>query len=274
MSTRNGIVITSLLITTMAAGHAQAYYDAFPTVEGPYVSGAASITLPWSGEDFESYTNGTTIETSTNKSMRSHLDVTSGTLESKYAGTWRRGWTDDYNFRAVAIGRDAQDREIKWTDQVAEYRGYIADWQASAPDWAGMHLFARYRTSDDLYVGSIRHDGKATIKRKWNGTYTTLAWTYLPASYLDESDILKTDQWYRLRFSAIGNQLELSLDGTSLLSTTSGTFSWGTTGMRTDYADIYLDDWKLIYSGGGVPEPASAMFFAGLVCLGVARRHR
>jgi hypothetical protein len=272
MARRNGIKVAALLIACVIGGRASAYYDAFPSAEGPYVSGPASTTLPWSGENFESYTNGAVIETSTNKSAQPHLDVTSGTLESKYAGTWRRGWTDDYNFRAVAIGRDAQGREIKWTDQVAEYRGYIDAWQTSAPDWAGLHLFARYRTSDDLYVSSIRRDGLATIKRKWNGSYTTLAQTTLPGSYLDGNGVLLTDQWYRLRFSAIGSNLELSLDGTSLLTATSGTFSWGTTGMRIDYADTYIDDWKLIYSGGGAPEPGSATVLATLAIIGSIRR--
>lgn len=276
MQIRNGIQYATVAVVGLTAASAQGYYDAFPASEGPYVSGPASTSLPWPGEDFESYTNGSVVETSTNKSAQSHLDVTSGTLESKYAGSWRRGWTDDHNFRAVAIGYDSQGREIKWTDQVAEYRGYISAWQDDAPDWAGMHLFARYRTSDDLYVASIRKDGLATIKRKWNGSYTTLAQTSLPSSVLDGNGELKTGDWHWLKFSAIGNDLELFVDDTSVLSTTSGTFSWGTTGIRTDYADIYLDDWSLIYGSGGssVPEPASAMLLASSMCLLSVRRRR
>lgn len=272
-----GISLAVMTAVCVIGAPAQAFYDAFPSSEGPYVSGPASTSLPWPGENFESYTNGSVIETSTNMSAHDHLDVTSGTLESKYAGSWRRGWTDDYNFRAVAIGRDSQGREVKWTDQVAEYRGYIDAWHASTPDWAGLHLFARYRTSDDLYVASIRRDGLATIKRKWNGDYTTLAQGSLPSSMLDGNGELATDTWHWLKFSAIGTSLALYVnnDDDPLLTATSGTFSWGTTGIRIDYSDTYIDDWRLVYSGGSsVPEPASATLLASLIGLGCLRRRR
>lgn len=224
-------------------------YDAFPDSEAPFVSYAVSPpTDNWAGEDFESYTNGEIIECSSDKTAQDHLDVTSGCLKSKYAGNWRRGYTDDRVFRMVTISRDDDDREIKWTDQTISYRAYITEFQDDLPDdpipdWAGLHVFFRYRTSDDLYVASIRYDGKATIKKKHNGIYTTLAWMNLDDSFLDSNTgKLKTQQWYQLKATADGSTLKFKLDGTEILSATSGTFSWGTTGIRTDYVSTYLDD--------------------------------
>lgn len=271
---RRWAAVTALLA---AGAPAVAYYDAFPSSGGPYVSGPASTTLPWIGENFEGYANGQVIEVSNSMGMQPHLDVTSGTLESKYAGAWRRGWTDDSVFRAVAIGRDAQNREIKWTDQVAEYRGYVQAWHAGLPNYAGFHVFARYRTSNDLYVASLRYDGQVTIKRKWDsdfdgeGEYTDLAVGDLDPSYLDANGHLQTGRWYTLRFSAIGNQLKFSVDGNELLSATSGTFSWGTTGVRIDYANAYIDDWKLVYP---TPEPSSAALLLGAAGVSLLARRR
>lgn len=64
------------------------------------------------------------------------------------------------------------------------------------------------------------------IKRKLDGSYTTLA------------EVRKsrptTGAWHRLRFDAIGNRLDVYIDGTKVLTATDGTFSWGTAGIRTD----------------------------------------
>lgn len=241
-----------IFVVAMTSSASHLSYDAFPPSDGPYVSGPASAELSWSGEDFESYHNGATLECSSNKQAASHIDVTSGCLVSKYAGEWRRGWTADSVFRAVAIGRDSTGREIKWTNQTNEFRAYIDSWHnnGNIPDWSGIHAFARYRTSDDLYVASIRYDGLVTIKRKWNGDYTTLAQATLNnelGEYLDHNGKLATRRWYRVKFSAIGNELKLYLDNRLLLTASSGTFSWGTTGIRIDNASTYLDDWKLPY---------------------------
>jgi hypothetical protein len=37
------------------------------------------------------------------------------------------------------------------------------------------------------------------------------------------------------------------LDGELLLSASSDTFSWGTTGIRIDNSSTYIDEWKLLY---------------------------
>lgn len=241
-----------LIVLTICCHSAFSFYDAFPASEGPYVSGPASTSLNWPGENFESYADGSILECSSNMYSLPRIDVTSGCLSSKYAGEWKRGWTDDSVFRAVAIGKHADGREIKWTDQTTEYRAYIKNWHnnGDVPEWSGLHAFVRYRTSDDLYVASIRYDGLVTIKRKWKGIYTSLAETQLNnqfRTYLDANGKLATGKWYQIRFSAIGNNLKLYLDGDLLLSVSNDTFSWGTTGIRIDNSSTYIDEWKLVY---------------------------
>lgn len=190
------------------------------------------------GEDFESYADGALIETSSNKSLRSHLDVTSGSLYEKYVGSYRRGWTTIYNFRVLAVGLSGGKR-IRWTNMTASYRGYLWAWHPTASTTNGLHIFARYQTENDLYVASLRFDGLVTIKKKHCGNYTTLA------SKTYGKPVLKT--WYTLQFSTIGTTLTFKIDGQVVLTAKDDTFSWGTTGIRTDYADVYFDDWKLLY---------------------------
>jgi hypothetical protein len=54
-----------------------------------------------------------------------------------------------------------------------------------------------------------------------------------------------TGTWYRLRFSAVGTTLTLYVDDVPQLQVTDGTFSWGTSGIRTDHATVYIDDWTV-----------------------------
>lgn len=212
-------------------------YDFYPGT-GFYPSGDAT-SYPWGGEDFESYADNETIECSTNQSQRSHLEVTSGCLIGRLLSSqYRRGYTTDHNFRMLAVGLSGGQR-VKWTRQSNQYRGWISSWQAGAPDWAGFHLFARYRTENDLYVASFRKDGTVTIKRKLCGAYSTLA----SGDLSDFGITFTTGAWYTLRFEADGSDLRMYVNGTEVLTATDGTFSWGTSGIRIDYANAYIDDW-------------------------------
>ena len=236
-----------------ASSSAAAFYDAYPESEGPYVTGPASESLQWSGEDFSNYPDGQQLECSNNKTPIAHFDVTSGCLSSKHVDGLMRGWTDDKVFRVVSVSKDDNDNEIKYTDQTNQYRAYIKTWKngSSIPAWSGLHAFARYQTSDDLYVASVRYDGNVTIKVKYQGKYTTLAQTKLTngtKNYFDDNGKLAAGQWYLIDFSVVGSTLTLSLDGTELLSVDNTLLTEGTTGIRTDYVSAYLDDWQLLPS--------------------------
>jgi len=45
----------------------------------------------------------------------------------------------------VAIGKDETDREIKWTEQTAQYKAYIDHWYKNGEisNCSGLHVFAR-----------------------------------------------------------------------------------------------------------------------------------
>lgn len=221
-------------------------YEFFPGT-GYYPSGSSEV-YPWqtpavvSFEGFETYADGTVIETSSNKSLQSHLEVTSGTLVSKHLsnGVYKRAKTEDYNFRMLIQGLYNGTR-VKWTDQVLEARFYIDSWQESSDNWQGIHLFTRYRTENDLYAASLRSDGSVYFKKKLCGTYTTLA-TGTLKDQAGNPKPFNTKQWYKLTLVAIGNHIDFYVDNVLQLSITDGTFSWGTSGIRTDYANVYLDD--------------------------------
>jgi len=247
-----GSLVISLLILH---ANASASYEAFPANEGPYISGPASTQLPWAGENFENNNLGV-LECSYASNAINHFDVTSGCIstveQTTTSGQLLRGWVDSSVFRVLAIGRNSAGKEIKWTEQSAQYNAYIDRWHngGDIPNWSGLHVFARYRSSDDLYVASLRYDGKVTIKRKWKGVYTTLAQGVMnnkTKTYLDENGKLSTGQWYLLNFSVVDKKLKFYVDGVLVLETETGTFSWGTTGIRTDNTDVYIDDWKLQY---------------------------
>jgi hypothetical protein len=224
-------------------------YEFYPGT-GFYPSGSSEF-YPWQTpvgtafEGFESYANGALIESSADKERQSHLEVTSGALYAKYVGPslYRRAKIEAYNFRMLIQGL-SNGLRVKWTDQAIESRFYIDAWQTSDNSWQGVHLFARYRTANDLYVASFRSDGSVYIKKKQCGLYTTLA----SGHSLDQNSNprpFNLKQWYTLTFATIGNHLELSIDGVPQLAVTDGTFSWGTAGIRTDYATVYLDDLTL-----------------------------
>ncbi|GAD31622.1 putative chitinase domain protein [Photobacterium leiognathi lrivu.4.1] len=251
--------IGSLCLLTSSSS-AAAFYDAYPESEGPYISGPASENLQWLGEDFSSYIDVQQLECSNNKNAIDHFDVTSGCLQAKYVDSWKLGWTDDKVFRVVAIGKDSNGSEIKYTDQTNQYRAFIKTWKnsGSIPAWSGLHAFARYQTSDDLYVGSIRYDGNVTIKVKYQGAYTTLAQTKLTngvKNYLNTQGKLAAGQWYDIHFSVVGNKLTLALDGVELLSVNNDLLTEGTIGIRTDNLSAYLDDWQLLPSDSIVVDP-------------------
>lgn len=225
-------------------------YNFYPGT-GYYPSGS-SETFVWqtpSGpayEDFASYEDGGLIESSANKSLQSHLEITSGVLSALHINgsqLYKRATTNTYNFRMLIQGLYDGQR-VKWTDQALRVRFYIDSWQDTNTEWQGVHLFTRYRTEDDLYVASLRSNGEVLIKEVVNDAKHTL----VEGQLRDQNGNVRpfnTRQWYTLTFVAIGNNLRFYVDGVLQLETTDGSFSWGTAGIRTDYANVILDDVRL-----------------------------
>lgn len=217
-------------------------YDA----SGSYPSGPVTLH-PWVGEDFSQYGAApgvpVEVECSSDKGKRSHLEVTSGCLDAVLIGSqnqYTRGQVrcPDSDFRVLALGRAAgYVNPVKWTDCTVKFRFH--GHQTGDTNYPGVKAFNRYRTEDDLYVASWRWDGVAQIQRKWLGDYVVLA-------IADDYGPPSADAWHTMEFSAIGTSLALKLDDVLVLQTTSGTFSWGTCGIRIDGTDgCYIDDWMV-----------------------------
>jgi hypothetical protein len=245
------------LTTNPCALGALAVYTPFAE-PGGYPSGSVD-ELPWSGvapdgtalaypagdEDFSGYGDAlpVVVECSNDKGRRAHLDVTSGCLDAVAMGSYTRGLiraNDHDYFRAIALGYTPGDsvHPIKWTDQGVAYRFFHRGRTADAGK-PGFKAFARYRSEDDLYVASWRFDGVVQIQRKLCGVYTALA-------VIRDFGPPSPGIWHKIRFEAIGQELDLYLDDDLVLSATSGSLSWGTAGIRIDSADgAYIDDWSV-----------------------------
>lgn len=224
-------------------------YTPFPG-SGPFPTGKVS-TYPWRGpttaypngmEDFSGYAAlPSSVECGGTRSLRSHLDVTAGCLEAvSNAGNavGRVQGTSTGYFRTFALGYAAGDptHPVQWTDQGAEYRFFYTN---GATGNTGFKVFTRYRTEYDLYVASWRMDGVVQIQKKHCGEYTVL---HKLATYGAPS----TNAWHTIRFEAVGNRLELFLDGQLVISTTDDTFTAGTAGIRIDsMTGALIDNWRV-----------------------------
>jgi len=203
-----------------------------------------SSTYPNGDEAFAGYGTAlpTTVECSSAKSMRTHLDVTAGCLSAVAIGSYTRGQIQaesDDAFRMVALGHTANNSApVKWTDTGVQYRFYYSA-QHGTLNNPGFKAFLRYRTEDDLYVASWRTDGVVQIQRKQCGIYT-------PLKILPSYGAPSKNAWHTLKFTAVGPTLTLTLDGKQVIQVNDSNFSWGTAGIRVDAMDgAYLDDWQV-----------------------------
>jgi hypothetical protein len=226
-----------------------------PSTYTPYTPAAhptgTVATLPWSGsnttypasnEDFRGYglAMPVMVECANDKTTRSHLDVTAGCLNAITNTHGQIVSTDGGAFRALALGYAPTDpaHAVRWTDQSIEYSFFYSA-TSGAGVLPGFKAFARYNTEDDLYVASWRMDGVAQIQRKQCGQYTAL-------KVLKNFGAPTPNTWHRIRFDAIGDTLELYLDGVKVISVTDATFASGTMGIRTDaMTGALIDDWRV-----------------------------
>lgn len=227
---------------------------------GSYPSGPVS-SYPWRGiayeypngcEDFSGYSpavGGPDLVECSGNSLREHLDVTSGCLDCVLIGSqsqYTRGQVrcdagEDFRVVALAYEPSVSPRPVKWTDCANRFRFH--GHQTGDTNYPGVKAFIRYRTEDDLYVASWRYDGVVQIQRKWSGVYTTLA-------IAEEFGAPTPDEWHWMEFDALGSRLRLFLDDELVLQVSSGTFSWGTAGIRIDGANgMYLDEWSISQPG-------------------------
>ncbi len=136
--------------------------------------------------------------------------------------------------------------------------------------YSGLLLFSRYKDSQNLYYAGIRMDGKATIKKKINGAYYTMAEAKVfsaDSGYDKEANpnLIPGNKWMRIKMETKdlpdgSVSISLFLDKTDLgtyaqiLSATDKPGLYGGTdtvkgptyaGFRSDYMDLIFDDYKL-----------------------------
>jgi hypothetical protein len=236
------------------------YFNAY-SAPGAHPLGAVA-TYPWQGED-ESYPDGEeafdvygpnlpkTIACSDDHDALGHLVVTDGCLsvvegsDGLPAGQVKGGPSDEA-FRVVATSytSDAPDLDIKYTDIGTQYRFFYSQ-QTGDDNFPGFKAFVRYRTEDNLYAASWRTDGVVQIQRKQCGTYT-------PLQVLPSFGAPAPNAWHTIEFTATGDQLDLTLDGTHVLNVQDDVFSWGTAGIRIDGMNgAFINDWKVVDPGAG-----------------------
>lgn len=162
----------------------------------------------------------------------------------------------------------------EWTDVEEEVRFKITKINMTdTPNrdgWSGMLLMSRYQDGNNLYYAGIRMDGDAVIKKKYQGRYYTLA--QQPVFSGGEAEFHKGtnptfipgNQWMGIKSVTKNNSdgsvtVELWLDKNDtgsyekVLSATdrpgvhgSGVIrDAGYVGIRTDYMDLFFDDYKI-----------------------------
>jgi hypothetical protein len=126
--------------------------------------------------------------------------------------------------------------------------------------YSGVLLFSRYTNEDNLYYAGLRQDGSAVIKKKRNGSYSTLgsAQVFGTASAYDRDtnpNLIPQHAWMRLKLRTFNQPdgsvtIDLYLDRENdgsyakVLSATDWTGALrdsGHVGVRTDYMDVEFD---------------------------------
>ena len=212
-------------------------YDHYPGDRNKYPKGTPS-QFPYPKQDFHQFSEGQLIGKSSAKDDSSDLIVTSGEITCQNNGGVKDGFTTTYNFRMLQNPMDSNNVRVGYTDYRVTALGTVSRWHPDRPSWSGMHLFARYQTSDDLYVASYRTDGQLVIKKKVAGKYTTL-------SVANMGKAPESGREYVMTFEIEGKNMRFFIDGVLQLTAVDSDLTWGTSGVRFDYSDVYLDYIKI-----------------------------
>jgi hypothetical protein len=132
----------------------------------------------------------------------------------------------------------------------------------------GLFFMSRYQDQYTLYYAGVRVDGTAVIKKKYHGTYYTMAHAHIfPGTYSgwqDAVNLLPHGEWIQLKNTAVTNA-----DGSvtlTLFMMLPGSTSWGKllsaadtgqyagtpailgpgyAGIRTDFMDVEFNNFRL-----------------------------
>jgi len=126
----------------------------------------------------------------------------------------------------------------------------------------GTLLLTRYRDENNFYYAGLRVDGHAVIKKKYEGTYRTLAEEQIvPGDYKNgqKKNLLPHNEWITLRLDTTTQNGITSLtlfikedeawkkvlSATDGLTDDSPSITSGFVGLRTDFMDVEFDDFRV-----------------------------
>ncbi len=162
--------------------------------------------------------------------------------------------------------------QSSWVSATEQVYFYIArDNLSASPNRNasnGLFLMSRYRNSDNLYYAGIRVDGTAVIKKKYGGTYYTMAQTSVfPGTYdpVQDPNLLPHGEWIGLRATTVTDTdgsvsvtLFMQRDGASswtelvaardydhIFGGTPPLTETGVDGIRTDFMDVLFRDFSV-----------------------------
>lgn len=131
----------------------------------------------------------------------------------------------------------------------------------------GLLLMSRYQDSATLYYAGVRVDGRAVIKKKYHGTYSTLALKPIfPGTYdrTTNPNLIPAGEWIGLKSATKNNPdgtvtITLLMDRghkgvwTSVLKAVDNAQTYGPAiaaagcgGIRTDFMDVEFDDYRFL----------------------------
>jgi hypothetical protein len=120
----------------------------------------------------------------------------------------------------------------------------------------GLLLMSRYQDGDNLYYAGLRVDGHAVIKKKQNGTYTTLAELPIYLGPYEGENLIPHNEWIALKSEVVtrDERVEITLSMKdhkdmwqpilSATDTDSPILGKGHVGIRTDFMDVEFDDFR------------------------------
>jgi hypothetical protein len=214
----------------------ESIYNQYPGNPDQYPKGTPQ-QYPFSSQFFTNYNEKQIIAESCNKDPKADLIVTSGKLYTNIFEGKLQAFTDTYNFRLLLNVMDKNQVRVGWTNSIINVVVTPVFKQPNQPTTAGIHLFTRYHTSNDLYVASLRFDGLATIKKQINGIYTTLGEF--------KFGVLVLGKTYKLQLKTKDDNISFYIDGKKVVYVNDNSLSWGTAGIRIDYTDCYIESIRI-----------------------------
>jgi hypothetical protein len=159
--------------------------------------------------------------------------------ESSEGTTWGIVWDDDAMSDTLGNGTIVNKPRVAYlsgacfTDVVVEARVKVLDFPGSSTTYvAGACL--RVESDNDFYLVGVQGNGNGGLVRVSNGS---------PSSLDSDSSVeLSEDQWYSVRFEAVGSELTGFIDGELVVDHVDAQHRFGSLGVCTINADAVFDD--------------------------------